>query len=125
MLIFAIPEEIIVLRNDPSNISQNHFIVFLFLLLLLIASITYIPWGLRTDRFNKAFIASALTIARFLALFYLYFYPDLLRSTESVNNLTIYNASASNHAMIVMLILTIIAMPIVISYTIYSHLALK
>jgi cytochrome d ubiquinol oxidase subunit II len=125
MLICAVPAEIIVLKNDPAYIFKNHFFFFSMLILLLIVSIVYIPWGLRTASFNKTFIASTLVIARFLALFYLYFYPNLLRSTVTVHNLTIYNASASNSAIIVMLILTIIAMPVVISYSIYTHIVLK
>jgi cytochrome d ubiquinol oxidase subunit II len=125
MLIFAVPAEIIVLKNDPAYIFKNHFLFFSMLVLLLIVSIVYIPWGLKSASFNKAFIASALVIARFLALFYLYFYPNLLRSTVTAYNLTIYNASASNSATIVMLILTIIAMPVVISYSIYTHIVLE
>ena len=125
MLIFAVPAEIIILKDDPSNIVKIHFFLFSLLVLLLIISIAYIPWGLKTEGFNKAFVASSLVIGRFLVLLYLYSYPNLLRSTEQANNLTIYNASASDLTMIVMLILTIIAIPIVISYTIYTHLILE
>jgi cytochrome d ubiquinol oxidase subunit II len=124
MLLFAVPAEIVALKDDPSNILDNHLFFFSILLLLLIGSIIYIPWALKSRSFNKAFIASSLVIGRFLTLFYLYSYPNLLRSTETTNNLTIYNASVSSAAMTVMLILTIIAMPVVISYTIYTHFIL-
>ena len=121
MLIFAVPAEIIVLRNDPADIFKNHLLLFSLLVVLLIVSVVYIPLGFKSGSFNKTFAASSLAIGRFLALIYLYFYPNLLRSVEPSQNLTIYNASSSSQTMIVALILTIIAMPIVIIYSIYAH----
>jgi len=121
MLIFAVPAEIIVLTNDPADIFKNHFLLFALLVVLLIVSVVYIPLGFKSGSFNKTFAASSLAIGCFLALLYLYFYPNLLRSVEPSQNLTIYNASSSSQTMIVTLILTIIAMPIVIIYSIYAH----
>ncbi len=121
MLIFAVPAEIIVLRNNPADIFKNHLLLFSLLVILLIISVVYIPWGFKSGSFNKTFAASSLAVGRFLALLYLYFYPNLLRSVEPSQNLTIYNASSSSQTMIVTLILTIIAMPIVIIYSIYAH----
>jgi cytochrome d ubiquinol oxidase subunit II len=121
MLIFAVPAEIIVLENDPADIFNNHLFLFSLLVVLLIVSVVYIPLGLKSGRLNKTFAASSFAVGRFLALFYLYSYLNLLRSIEPTKNLTIYNASSNNQAMIILLILTIIAMPIVIGYTIYTH----
>ena len=124
VLVFAVSTEIFVLVKDPSDIFKNHFLLFSLLVILFIGSIVYIPFGLKSGRFNKTYIASSLVIVHFLALFYLYSYPNLLRSTEPIKNLTIYNASSSKQTIIVTLILTIIAMPIVIVYTIYTHYTL-
>ena len=121
MLIFAVPVEITVLSHDPADVFKKHFVLFSLLVVLLIVSIVYIPLGLKSGKFNKTFAASSLAIGRFLALLYLYSYPNLLRSVEPARNLTIYNAASSSQAMFVALILTIIAMPIVIGYTIYVH----
>ena len=121
MLIFAVPAEIIVLRNDPADIFRNHLLLFSLLVILLIVSVVYIPWGFKSGSFTQTFAASSLAVGRFLVLLYLYFYPNLLRSVEPAKNLTIYNASSSNQTMYVTLILTIIAMPIVIIYSIYAH----
>jgi cytochrome d ubiquinol oxidase subunit II len=121
MLIFAAPAEITVLSHDPADVFKKHFVLFSLLVVLLIFSIVYIPLGLKSGKFNKTFAASSLAIGCFLALLYLYSYPNLLRSVEPARNLTIYNAASSSQAMLVALILTIIAMPIVIGYTIYAH----
>lgn len=121
MLIFAVPAEIIVLRDGPADIFNNHFLLFSSLVILLIVSVVYIPRGFKSSSFTKTFATSSLAIGCFLALLYLYFYPNLLRSVEPSQNLTIYNASSSSQTMIVTLILTIVAMPIVIIYSIYAH----
>ena len=124
MLVFSIPTEIIILKNEASNIFENHLLLYLLFLILFIGAIIYIPLALKKQSFNKAFLASSLIIVHFTALLYMYSYPNLLRSTEVTDNLTIYNASVSTSSMIVMLILTAIAMPIVICYTIYTHIIL-
>jgi len=121
MLIFAAPAEIVVLRDDPADIFSKHFLLFSLLTILLTIFVVYIPWGFKSGSFTTTFAASSLAVGCFLGLLFLYFYPNLLRSVKPSQDLTIYNASSSNQTMHITLILTIIAMPIVISYSIYAH----
>ena len=124
MLIFIIPNEIIILKINDSIIFEKHLFLYLLFLILFLFSAIYIPIALKKNNFKKAFLASSLIIVHYTALLYMYTYPNLLRSTEAANNLTIYNSSVSISSMIVMLILTAIAMPVVISYTVYTHIIL-
>ena len=124
MLLFGISAEIIILKNDNSNIFKNFLFLYILFLILFISAAIYIPLALKRRSFKKAFLASSLIIVHFTALLYMFTYPNLLRCTEAANNLTIYNSSVSTSSMIIMLILTAIAMPIVISYTIYTHIIL-
>ena len=124
MLVFGIPAEIIILKNEASNILKNHLFLYVLFLILFVCAVVYIPLALKKKRVNQAFLASSLIIVHFTALLYMYTYPNLLRVTEAARNLTIYNAAVSSSSMIVMLVLTAIAMPIVICYSIYTHIIL-
>ena len=54
-----------------------------------------------------------------MALFGIGMYPDMIYSSPLIeNSLTIYNASSSPKTLWIMLVIAIIGMPIVISYTV-------
>ena len=124
-LFFAVPSGFILFMRKPLNGLMHHYVIFSILLMLLITAMGYVPWGLKRRRLRNTFLASAIVITCFLASLFLCSYPILLHGTEAAGDLTIYNASASTPAMIVMLILTIIAMPIVIGYSVYSRFILE
>ena len=125
-LILAIPTEFIIFNYAPANIVKNNPVLFTILLLLLAGSIIYILRSVMFSRYQRAFFASVILIASAVSLLCLYFFPDMLRCSSDISKtLTIYNASATNAAMIIILILTAIMMPIVIAYSIYVHFKLR
>jgi cytochrome d ubiquinol oxidase subunit II len=65
-----------------------------------------------------AFFSSAATIAAFTFLFGVALFPNLMASTLGPEkSLTIYNAASSEKTLGIMLIVAILGMPFVISYT--------
>jgi len=125
-LVLAILAEIIIFNYAPGNVVKDNPVLFTIFLLLLIGSIAYILRSAMFSRYLRAFFASIILIASVVSLLCLYFFPYLLRcGADPSKSLTIYNAGATAPAMIVILILTAIAMPIVIGYSIYVHFKLK
>ncbi len=100
--------------------------LFWVLVVLLFASIMYIPVGLKAKQFGKSFIASSVTIASMILLTALSLFPRLLPSSWNLNySLTIYNASSTPRTLWTMLIIALIGVPIVLIYTIYVYRVFK
>ncbi len=100
--------------------------LFWVLVVLLFASIIYIPVGLKAKQFGKTFIASSVTIASMILLTALSLFPRLLPSSWNLNySLTIYNASSTPRTLWTMLIIALIGVPIVLIYTIYVYRVFK
>lgn len=102
-------------------------IVFWILLILIFASIFYIPIGLKAKRFGRAFLASSALILAMVGMIAVSLYPRLVPSSVDLANgsLTIYNASSSQNTLTTMLIIALIGMPIVVAYTIYIYRVFK
>jgi len=89
---------------------------------VLLAAIIYIPTAVRAERFARAFLASAMTIASMIGLMGLSLYPRMIPSSVSPDHsLTIYNASSTPRTLTVMLVIALIGMPLVIAYTVYVY----
>jgi cytochrome d ubiquinol oxidase subunit II len=100
--------------------------LFWVLVVLLFASILYIPVGLKAKQFGKSFIASSLTIASMILLTALSLFPRLLPSSWNLDySLTIYNASSTPRTLWTMLIIALIGVPIVLIYTIWVYRIFK
>jgi cytochrome bd ubiquinol oxidase subunit II len=100
--------------------------LFWVLVVLLFASILYIPVGLKAKQFGKSFIASSVTIASMILLTALSLFPRLLPSSWNLDySLTIYNASSTPRTLWTMLIIALIGVPIVLIYTIYVYRVFK
>jgi cytochrome bd ubiquinol oxidase subunit II len=98
------------------------FPIFWVLLLLLFASIVYIPIGLKTRKFGYTFTASSLMIASMILLMALSLFPKLVPSSIDLSySLTIYNASSTPRTLETMLIIALIGVPIVLGYTIWIY----
>jgi len=81
-------------------------------------AIANIPREIHHGRDFRAFLSSCAAMVFLMALFGIGMYPDMIYSSPvPENSLTIYNAASSTKTHQIMLIIAIIGMPIVISYT--------
>ena len=72
----------------------------------------------RRNREGRAFVSSALSIVALLALVGASFYPTMVYSNPGISNsLTIYNGASTDKTLGFMLVVALIGMPIVLSYT--------
>lgn len=86
--------------------------------LLNVLAIANIPRAIHQGREFYAFLSSAATIAAFTFLFGVALFPNLLVSTLGAdNNLTIHTAASSAKTLGIMLVVAILGMPFVVSYT--------
>jgi len=95
---------------------QPAFFVIAFLNMLAVANI---PREIYHGRALNAFLSSCLTIVLMMSLFGLGVFPYLLPSNPHWElGLHIYNAASSQKTLGIMLIIALLAIPLVISYTI-------
>ncbi|MFH0736004.1 MAG: cytochrome d ubiquinol oxidase subunit II [bacterium] len=101
--------------------------IFYVLVILLLGSIIYIPIGLKAKKTGYTFTASSVMIATIILISALAIFPRLAPSSINLEkySLTIYNASASQNTLVVMLIMALIGMPVVIGYSIYIYRVFK
>ena len=86
---------------------------------LNVLAIANIPREVRRGNEFRAFLSSCAAMVLLLALFGIGMYPDMLHSSPiPENSLTIYNAASSAKTHGIMLIIAVIGMPIVITYTV-------
>ncbi|MDH7603967.1 MAG: cytochrome d ubiquinol oxidase subunit II [Melioribacter sp.] len=105
---------------------MNKNYLFWILFLLLLVSLFYIPFGLKSQKYFLTFLASSLTIASAFGISAVSLYPRLVPSSIDLNfSLTAYNASSSQYTLNTMLIIALIGMPIVIAYTIFIYRVFK
>jgi cytochrome bd ubiquinol oxidase subunit II len=100
--------------------------LFWILFIVLLASLAYIPVGLKGEKFGTTFIASSLVISAVIGLSAVSLFPRLVPSSiDLANSLTIYNASSSQYTLNAMLIIALIGVPIVLLYTIFIYRIFK
>lgn len=96
-------------RNQPA---------FFILAVLNMLAIANIPREIYHENDFRAFIFSCLNMVFLMSLFGLGVFPDLLpATTHPENGLNIYNAASSQKTLGIMLIIAILAVPMVLSYT--------
>lgn len=89
-----------------------------FIALLNMLAIANIPREIHHKREFRAFLSSCASIAALLVLFAVGIFPNIVPATDPANSLTIYNAASSQKTLEIMLIIALIGMPFVISYTV-------
>jgi cytochrome d ubiquinol oxidase subunit II len=93
---------------------------------ILFAAIQSIPAAMWFRRYALAFLASAVMMACVVLLTGLGLFPRLIPSgIDPAYSLTIYNASAGPRTLTAMLVVALISLPLVISYTLYIHRVFK
>jgi cytochrome d ubiquinol oxidase subunit II len=86
--------------------------------LLNVLAIANIPRAIHLNRPGYAFISSTCTFAALTFLFGIAMYPNLLVSSDDPSyNLNIYNAASSQQTLGIMLIIAMMGLPFVLSYT--------
>lgn len=109
-LIFM-PHMVEAFRNRP---------LFFLIALVNVLAIANIPREIQKGRDGLAFFSSCINIICLLALYGLGSYPNVIRAINAPQelSLTIYNSSSSVYTLEILLLIAIIGMPLVISYTI-------
>jgi cytochrome d ubiquinol oxidase subunit II len=96
---------------------KEHPVLFLMPLLTMLA-IANIPRELHRGRDFHAFLSSCAAVAALLALFGLGMYPNMVFSSPlAENSLNIYNAASSAKTLKIMLVIAVLGVPLVLSYT--------
>ncbi|MFZ6050495.1 cytochrome d ubiquinol oxidase subunit II [Halocola ammonii] len=96
--------------------------VFFILPLLAFLSIANIPRLLNKRKYQMGFLFSTLATCFSLALVAFELYPTILLSPENVeNSLTVYNSSASQKSLGIMLTMVAIGFPLVAFYTFFVY----
>ncbi len=92
--------------------------VFFGIAVLNMLAIANIPREIHHGRDFSAFLSSCASLAALMALFGLGMFPDMVTaSNDPANSLTIYNAASSPKTLGIMLVIAIIGVPLVLSYT--------
>jgi cytochrome d ubiquinol oxidase subunit II len=84
---------------------------------LNVLAIANIPRAIHQNRPGYAFISSCCTIAAFAFLFAVAIYPNLVTAVNPEFNVTIFNAASSEKTLTIMLLIAVIGMPCVLSYS--------
>jgi cytochrome d ubiquinol oxidase subunit II len=88
------------------------------IVVLNVLAVANIPRAVLQNKLVQAFASSATTIVCLVALFGIALFPNLVTaSNEPANTLTIYNASSSDGTLWTMLVIALIGMPFVVTYT--------
>jgi cytochrome d ubiquinol oxidase subunit II len=108
------------LPHLTDNLLRNWALLIVPLLAFL--SIANIPRLVSKGKYVYAFLFSALTMSFLLILVALELYPVFVISTiDPAYNLTIYNSASSERSLGIMLIMTAIGAPLVITYTVFVY----
>jgi cytochrome d ubiquinol oxidase subunit II len=85
--------------------------------MLTMLAVANIPREVHHGRTGRAFISSCLTVLGLWCLVGIGLYPNLLFADDPARDLTIYNAASSRSSLRTMLIVAVIGMPLVATYT--------
>jgi len=111
---------LIYLPHLTDNIFENTILLAVPLLAFL--SIANIPRLVSKGKYVRAFMFSALTMSFLLMLVAVELYPVMVMSTVDPSySITVYNAASSEKSLGIMLLLTAIGFPLVITYTIFVY----
>lgn len=100
--------------------------LFWILLILLLASIIYIPISSKARKMFYAFLSSSVMILSIIGLAAISLFPRLVPSNINLDySLTIYNSCSSERTLFTMLIIAIIGIPIVLVYTFFIYRVFK
>jgi cytochrome d ubiquinol oxidase subunit II len=86
--------------------------------LVSILAIANIPRALFARKFGHAFLSSSLTIAALVFLFALAVFPNIVAaSNDPAHSWTVYNAASSEMTLGIGLLIVVIGLPFILTYT--------
>ena len=104
-----VPHMVVAIKTHP---------VFFGISLLNTLAIANIPREIHHGRDFYAFLSSCAAMAALMTLFGIGMYPDIVTAAnDPANSLTVYNAASSPKTLGIMLVIAIIGVPLVLSYT--------
>lgn len=94
--------------------------IFFLISAINIFAIANIPREVSLGRDGRAFLSSCLNIICLLALYAAGTYPNVVRATNAPNelSLTVFNSASSETTLQILILIAIIGVPLVVSYTI-------
>jgi cytochrome d ubiquinol oxidase subunit II len=97
-----------------------------FIPIAMVFAIANITRMVAKRQYRYAFISSSVTVSLLLIIVAVELYPNMVISTVSAqNNLTVYNSSASNKSLGILLTVAAIGVPLVIAYTTFVFWTFK
>jgi cytochrome d ubiquinol oxidase subunit II len=103
------PEMTATMRANP---------VLLALPVLTMLAIANVPRAIHRLRFGEAFLSSSCAVLGLFGLVGVGMYPTLVNAWEPARQLTIYNAASSPKTLGIMLIMALVGIPLVLTYTV-------
>jgi cytochrome bd ubiquinol oxidase subunit II len=97
------------------NVQSAPWLVMIAVLNVL--AIANIPRAVYKDSLGQAFLSSCMAILLLVGLFGAAQFPNLVTANNEETSLTIYNAASSEATLTIMLIIALIGMPLVLTYT--------
>lgn len=85
---------------------------------LTMLAIANVPRAIHHQRIGQAFVSSSCAVLGLFALVGVGMFPALVHAWEPARHLTIYNASSSPKTLWIMLTMALIAVPLVLTYTV-------
>lgn len=120
ILLYAITTftTLIYMPHMIENIRERPY--FFIVALINILTIANIPRCIHLGQDGRAFISSSINIICLLALYAIGTYPEVIRASNAPEtlSLTIYNSASSLKTLQILILMAIIGVPLVISYTI-------
>ena len=91
------------------------------LLVIFVAALISLPFFLNRRLFFRSFLSSSLIIISMMSVVAMANFPNMVPALNPKFSLTIYNASSTPRTLSVMLVIALIGMPIVLTYTAYIY----
>jgi cytochrome d ubiquinol oxidase subunit II len=107
-----------VARVPRATANFEHFPALIGVVVIAILAVANIPRCLYWNRPGEAFISSTIVIASQVALFGAALFPNLVTaSNDPALSVTIYNAASSVKTLNIMLLIAVVGMPFVLTYS--------
>jgi len=106
----------IIFRPEMTAAIKASPVLFALPVMTMLA-IANVPRAIHHQRFGEAFVSSSCAVLGLFGLVGVGMFPALVHAWEPARHLTIYNASSSPKTLWIMLIMALIAIPLVATYT--------
>ena len=92
------------------------------MLAVLIGGLVYARWGMLRNDDWRAFVGAVVTVAGLAGVGAAGLYPNLIRSDSGDRlSVTVSNAASGNLTLVLMLVVAVVAVPVVLAYSIYVN----